>query len=792
MQESDIDCRIADSLYLMARTSKFSFPLPGRSLITAKGSNADEPISHPIEDNSQMPNGKQSKAERLLGATDFGPLDKMPKSTRPKKAPKEKHSFVSISVSETSQDHASNGDEGIDPATTTDNWKPPPLSPRGLLPRPSSPLLGRHFHDPSIRTEKRDVSPNNGLHESRSSSTLRSYYDPANSPLSVSQQTSASSARDLALRKGCKPVIDSRHHSASQNAMDITGTNSNEQIHACESPRKRPPRLDFSRLFPRPHMFSGSLLSPTRVTTSPSPLSMASDILPSAPINAKEMSSRTNSSTGLLSVSKETKSSYFASAVERTNEPVVSVKKPRQGLKHWFNATEEDDHLDGSTWESRPSQEGVQDLQCAPTSGTESCSSWHTLPKPLLNTQSDAQLFKTNDALICLSSSFGEASSMHCPLSPKSKISRKSTGSVFSSSDLQNESVLALSSSEDEDESDGQASTCNSTHCHRNIAASTRRHDNVNRDGALSVPALRPVKIHAHSDSILSSESRSSAISARNDVIAGRNGLPRATFLHPPSIYYPRHKRAPGTKPSEFISEDLRPKSSNDATARSPSTLGGFVPTPTSPSRSESRIPLRKSRIMAVTREEESLLEAMRQKKAAMRQNNSVPTDTQTLELGPSRPVSYDSTANLAVSEKRLRFAEEPLPAAGAASALTHGVARSRTSGFLDNASISSATWPSNTTAITYLSVPNFSPNLHLTPSEYNSSSPPSRASPKTPPSEVNVTSLTPMEGSGMTTFPAAGIVQDEVRFQPYSKESPGYDGMDLHTKAAGDALALA
>jgi hypothetical protein len=33
------------------------------------------------------------------------------------------------------------------------------------------------------------------------------------------------------------------------------------------------------------------------------------------------------------------------------------------------------------------------------------------------------------------------------------------------------------------------------------------------------------------------------------------------------------------------------------------------------------------------------------------------------------------------------------------------------------------------------------------------------------------------MEGSGMTTFPAAGIVQDEVRFQPYSKESPGYDG---------------
>lgn len=381
---------------------------------------------------------------------------------------------------------------------------------------------------------------------------------------------------------------------------------------------------------------------------------------------------------------------------------------------------------------------------------------------------------------------------MHSPTSPKSRISRKSTGSVFTNFDLQTESVLSLSSSEDEDASDGEASTCNSNHCHRNIAASAKRHGKVTIDGANSIPALRPVKSHAHSDSILSSVSRSSAIPARNHNVAGRNGLPRATFLHPPSIPYPRQKRVPENRVSESISEDLRPKSSNDAASRSPIPLGGFVPTPASPSRSESRIPLRKSRVMAVTREEESLLEAMRQKKAAMRQNNSIPTDTQTSELDLSRPVSYDYTVNSAVSEKRLRFAEEPLPAASAASASSHEVARSRTSGFLDSASISSEVWSHGTTSVTYLPVPNFSPNLHFTPSDYNSSTPPSRASPKTPPSEEHVNPITHMDGSDMTAFPATGVVRAEAGLEHYREESPSYNVLEFHRKEAGGALALA
>lgn len=773
----------------MARTSKFTFPLPGRSLQSTKSSNTAEPSSNPIDEISQMANGKQSKAARLLGATDFKPLDKKPKSARPTKPLKEKPSFASTSVSELNQELAVNGDEILEPVATTDNWMPPRLSPRGLFPRPSSPLLGRHIHESSTRTEKRAVSPNNGLHQSRSSSTLRSYYDPANSPLSVSQQTSASSARDMALRKGSKLVTDSQYHSETQNDTGLTGTSSSEQTPRCETPRKRPPRLDFSRLFPRPQMFGGSLLSPHRVTKSPSTLSMASDILPPTPTYAKETSSRASISRGSLSASNDNQALYFASPVEPTIKPKVSLKPPGQDMHHWFTGTEEDDHLDGPAW--KPSREAVRNIQCAPTIGMTSSSGQDPLPRPLPKSQFSPYSSNSQETVMCLSSPFGEVNSMQSPTSPQSGISRKSTGRAFTNSNLQTESVLALSSSEDEDESDGEASTCNSQHCHRNVAASAKRHVTVTRGGANSTPALRPVKLHAHSDSILSSGSRSSAISGRNHIIAGSNGLPRATFLRPPSISYTRQKRAPENRVSESSSEDLRPKSSNDATSRSSIPLGSFGPAPASPSRSDSGLQLRKSRIMAVTREEESLLEAMRQKKASMRQNKTEAIHNQTSEQDSARPVSNEYTANLAVSEKRLRFAEQPLPVANPSTALNHEVTRSRTSGFLDSASISSEIWSNGRTSIGYLPVPNFSPNLHFTPSEYDSSTPPSRASPKTPPSEEVVSSMTHIDGSVVPAYSPADAVQGEVKFEHHGEGSPSQDVMQLYRNEAGKALVL-
>ena len=769
----------------MARTSKFSFPLPGRSLITTKGSKVDEPLSHPNKEILQMANGKQSKAERLLGATDFGPLDNKPTSARPKETLREKPSFVSISVSEFGQDHTLMGDENFNPSATAGSWGPPRLSPRGLFPRPSSPLLGRHFHESTIRTEKQEGLPNNGLHKSRSSSTLRSYYDPANSPLSISQQTSASSARDMALRKGCEPVIGSQHRSGFRSAVDLAGINSDEQSYNCESPRKRPPRLDFSRLFPRHRIFSGSLLSPHRVTKSPSALSTVSDVVPLGPIYAEEMYLGANNSRGSLSASNDRQSSYFVPLIEPTVESNLGAKRPMQEIEPWSNGVEGDAQMGAQAREVRSFGEAAYNLQCAHTvrnsSGARHPSMTRLPPKP----QSSAHFSKSHECLIRMSSPYEEANSTHSPTSPKSRISRKSTGSAFTNSDLQNESVLTLSSSEDEDQFDGQASTCNSRRCHRNIPALTNRHGNVTIDGANSIHTSRPAKPHAHPESIISSGSRDSTISARSHIIARRNGMPRATFLRPPSMSSTRPNRAPDRRGAESHSENFRPKSSNDATSRSPIPLGGLGPTPGSPPRSESGLTLRKSRIMAVTREEESLLEAMRQKKAAMRKHKADAVNGQNSEQSCARPIS-------AISKKELRFAHEPLPAAYATSASNLGIARSRTSGFLDSASISSDLWSNGTTSITYLPAPKFSPNLHFTPSEYTSSTAPSRASPKTPPLQESASLVTDPDGPGMTALPAARIVQAKDDFEHYREGSRSSDVLELHRDGGGEAVALA
>ena len=54
-------------------------------------------------------------------------------------------------------------------------------------------------------------SRNDSLPERGSSSTLHSFYDPKKTPLAISQQTSNSSARDFALRRGLPKVVSTSH-----------------------------------------------------------------------------------------------------------------------------------------------------------------------------------------------------------------------------------------------------------------------------------------------------------------------------------------------------------------------------------------------------------------------------------------------------------------------------------------------------------------------------------------------------------------------------------------------------
>jgi hypothetical protein len=112
----------------------------------------------------------------------------------------------------------------------------------------SSQLLGNQDHETSDNSESK-IDPTAGsLRGCGSSSTLRSFYDPQKIPLAVSQQTSNSSARDLALRKGCPPVIPTEKPDATTKSIK----------------KKRSIRLELSMLFPKPsahhdHLFTSRL-----------------------------------------------------------------------------------------------------------------------------------------------------------------------------------------------------------------------------------------------------------------------------------------------------------------------------------------------------------------------------------------------------------------------------------------------------------------------------------------------------------------------------------------------------
>lgn len=162
---------------------------------------------------------------------------------------------MSVSISDSTQ--SANG-SGVD----SDRWD----EDSGVYPnehqirgKASSTLLGARYADEGSRTTPSSAGTGR-LRNEDSSSTLKSYYDRQKSPLAISQQTSASSARDMALRKGMPPVIprsplmqvetfvDEFDRQFSKNIKDFEENES--QVEDMKD-KKKPAKLDLSRLFAR-------------------------------------------------------------------------------------------------------------------------------------------------------------------------------------------------------------------------------------------------------------------------------------------------------------------------------------------------------------------------------------------------------------------------------------------------------------------------------------------------------------------------------------------------------------
>ncbi|KAL8783563.1 MAG: hypothetical protein Q9213_004553 [Squamulea squamosa] len=276
----------------MPRTFKFSFPLPGRKASYDKnGSPVSLGTPNHSHDNSPLTD-PGSKAERVLGTMDPAPSS----SKTSRKAIRKKPSFMSS----------------------------------------SSPLLGERFTKGSPGTDSSTDTSSPRPHFYGSSSTLRSYYDPARSPLSISQQTSASSARDMALRKG-HPTISSP---LSQNTSDdIPPIDPEDDQPPATHPAsaKNPACLDLSDLFPQPHISPGPILSCDEVSKSPTQLSY-----PSSPQSGSV--GRLNWWTRRKAKeprSKEAKPPSDDPRLDKLNLGMgtlkMNVRKPKAGTQHRFD-----------------------------------------------------------------------------------------------------------------------------------------------------------------------------------------------------------------------------------------------------------------------------------------------------------------------------------------------------------------------------------------------------------------------------------------------------------------------
>lgn len=614
----------------MGRASKFSFPIPGRRHRGQK----DTDDRTPREQDPAQP----SKAERLLGTSHLA----IRQATRSKPSlrstpipvsnPPQSPSYMTVTLSE-----ASFGSDYADRASSTavedivipSRWR----SLQSLRPCPSSNILGGIYDDEKGRSGSIGSSNTRRMHTQPSSSTLQSYYDAQKSPLAVSQQTSASAVRDMALRKGYPPIVEKGEHSSTY-INDHESQNNTEKLKK-QGRKHRPARLDLSKLFPKPKGLEGAhseaLLSPNKLVNSPLPLSDTSEYFPrNAPNLAPELRARSTKST------KHSEKSHAAPRKKSSKEKSfqrdiydnakMNVRRPPQGIQHWFDGLEEDndDYMEEpDTPPPPPLPINIRAPNLAPVRksslGRVLMTEVEAPKKDRPQTSHEKDIFTKSPQV---RSHRRNSPSLHSITSHTTATSAKTKESKFSTSNLQDSSVLSMSSSSDEEYEESpkklpvlRDSLARSTDVSGEIIIGKAQAFEVNpRTKTSAAKQKRPLL-----------ESNFSMRSSSTD--AAPIGVMPSPEAHPSYLALPRHSRnkksTHSRQPSAIPEDETRPRTSSASNS-----------TPTGPPMSPSSIntslrsggtsmsePLTRNeqhKLMAVTEEEQALLEMMRRKRAAM------------------------------------------------------------------------------------------------------------------------------------------------------------------------------
>ncbi|KAF2866939.1 hypothetical protein BDV95DRAFT_191400 [Massariosphaeria phaeospora] len=601
----------------MGRGPKFSFPLPGRKSKADKTRNDATSMpsvpSIPQRSPRYDESSSYSKAERLLGTAGM-PFQSSARQSPVPPSP----GYMTITVSE-----ASFGSDYTDKAETAvedGGGLHPPKRPT-MSTRPSSNILGSSYNADGRRGSN-SSSISKLLLPRNSNSTMRSHYDPQSSPLSISQQTSESAVRDMALRKGKPPVT-------SPSEDDIHASSPLSPHLAAEmkaqNRKSKPPRLDLSKLFPKPkangsQQDAGALLSPNKLVNSPIAMSTTSEYFP-RPMT-REPTPTPNGQAKLTRTAMRQQTSSMqppkpASPVrlyerDMYDSAKIHVRRPPRGIKHWFDGFDEDsDEIpeEGETKIHAPKPVNAKGSSLAPTRlihNAETPQKSSRSHQPISGSKGQ-QYPHTGSLLRQKLNSPSQISTQ----SQTSLVSTKTKESAFSKSNLQDSSVLSMSSSEDEEEDVARAPR---KHIIRHSIDMNEDHGEIviGKAQALDMrPSLSGRRPSIGKLSLMSTSTNAATIEVMYTP-------------EPSQLQFPRghvSRRSSHLRQSSIIPEDeqARPKTS---TSRPLSPSNSVHSTRTSAS--EPRPRTEQQRLMAVTAEEEALLEMMRRKRAAMAQQNFV------------------------------------------------------------------------------------------------------------------------------------------------------------------------
>jgi len=623
--------------------------MPGRRHTVSRASLQPATNTPPTTSNNRL-----SKAQRILGTDNDLNIDSPVYDTGGDYSWRNvgsRSSDMSISISESTQ--STNENESIH-ESESEQWD----RESGVFPnaqrlhgKASSTLLGQHLN------EERPIDPSGAaasLRHNDSSSTLKSYYDRQKSPLAISQQTSASSARDLALRKGFPPVlqrspllnVESIDRFEDDFAENCVYTKEEEEL-VPQKMKKKPARLDLSMLFPRSrkHGDKSPAASPSSMSTNNSLMSIPQ------PESTRRRLKKT--------ASKESMQSQKNSI--RTTRSQDSQARQMNTASHnlYDHLPVRVPHMDQIPEASVPERIASRARRDDHGHSNPNASSEYLSTSDRDREHPDHSPFSWKNVRSSMMVSPYDNSSAASISSRNTKTSR--AASIMSHSDLKDKSVLSLSSESEGESSDADirsvVSPNPSSKFDRMIQqaperSSLRQSDtqrrSANPHGGLTPWAQGQRRSTTKERSSLLQIPKTTPHGSRSSGVAWQPSQAENYAPHPQKeshMSVQKEKRAPRHHPSSI-------KSGRSLQQPTP---------PLSPSSVEFRQnPERESRFMAVTKQEEALLEALRMKRARMREEIIEEHETKKTPSPPRIPERSASRYSTTSTTNTIRSSTAP------------------------------------------------------------------------------------------------------------------------------------